>query len=84
MPKIGPVKAEAALVGCENENEMLETVLRFYGKAYPEGEEALDRLWLAGQLLWIRRNPQDPQEGWTLNTNPVSKETLRDLWRSLE
>lgn len=83
-PKIGPVKAEAALVGCQNEKEMLSQVLTLYKKAFPEGDEAVDRLWLAGQLLWIRRNPEDPQEGWVLNTSPVSRETLLDFSKSME
>lgn len=78
---IGPVKALRALEGCQNETEMLDKVLRMYHDAHED--DFLDRLWLAGQLLWVRRNPLDINEGWTIDFVPVSKEILLRRWNDI-
>lgn len=77
---IGKVKAARMLEGCENEEEMFQTVLQAYEKVYPVNE-AHDRFLLAGSLLWIRREPDQP---WVLNGSPVSKETLQRYSTSTE
>lgn len=72
-PRIGPVKATRMLEGAECESEMFQTVLRQYLRAY--GDEAPERLWLAGHLLWIRR---EPGQSWTLpNGEVASKSQLK-------
>ena len=47
---IGPIKAERLLKECNTENEMYLTVLEAY-------EQNLERVLENGQLLWIRRKP---------------------------
>jgi 5'-3' exonuclease len=80
-PGIGKVKAQRRLEGCQNELEMLETVVDGYEAAYPENEWA-DHLLLAGRLLWIRR---EPEQTWTLSSGvAVSKIGLEDFYKSLE
>jgi len=75
-PRIGKVKAVKILEGCQNENEMLEAVVDCYQGAYPENEWA-DRLLLAGNLLWVRRKPD---QSWELSSGDlVSKRTLESF-----
>lgn len=73
-PKIGKVKANRMLEGCESEKEMYQTVLKAYQNAFPDTESAVSALWLAGNLLWMRRKDRDP---WTRPSGEVvSKEQL--------
>jgi 5'-3' exonuclease len=77
-PGIGPVKATRSLEGCESENEMYEKVLDHFLNAYSDPEIAVNALWLAGQLLWIRRKPEQP---WVRpNGEVVSKTMLREYY----
>lgn len=80
-PGIGVVKSNRLLEGCQDENEMLKTVIRSYQNAYPD-DEAVGRLWLAGNLLWIRRKPG---QAWSRpNGEVVSKGVLKRLFVMLE
>lgn len=75
-PGIGKVKATKYLEGCNTEAEMYDLILRKYKEAYVyKGAKAL---WLAGQLLWIRRVSE---KGWSRpNGELVSLESLiKDL-----
>jgi 5'-3' exonuclease len=58
-PRIGTVKSNQMLEGCQSESEMLGVVLKAYQKAYSNPGEAVERLWLNGNLLWIRRKGED-------------------------
>lgn len=49
--KVGPVKAEKILKGCETEQELYEACL----KAYLDHNETLERLLENGRLLWLQR-----------------------------
>jgi 5'-3' exonuclease len=83
-PGIGKVKSNKMLEGCLNENEMLEVVLKAYLKAYSsQGEdEAIERLLLAGNLLWVRREPNQP---WVRPSGEVnSKISLKNLLQTLD
>lgn len=79
-PGIGPVKANRMLEGCENEQEMLEVVVKQYQKAY--GNEFAQKLWLAGQLLWIRKQPKQSWE--LLSGEVVSKDVLESFYLNQE
>lgn len=79
-PRIGKVKANRMLEGCENEQEMLETVIKAYSNAYPKNEWA-DRLLLAGNLLWIRKK-QD--QSWEVNGEVVLKAGLENCLKNME
>jgi 5'-3' exonuclease len=80
-PGIGKVRAQRRLEGCQSEKEMLETVVDGYEGAYQENEWA-DRLLLAGSLLWIRREPDQP---WMFSWGDrVSKIALEDFYKSME
>lgn len=73
-PRIGDVKATRSLEGCESESEMYNKVVEHYLNAYLNLEMAVEKLWLAGQLLWIRRAKN---QSWTRpNGEVVSKTTL--------
>lgn len=72
-PKIGEVKATRSLEGCESENEMFEKVLMHYSHAYSDPDVVANRLWLAGNLLWIRRLPNQP---WVRPNGEVVSKTL--------
>jgi 5'-3' exonuclease len=79
-PGIGKVKAQRRLEGCQSEKEMLETVVDGYEGAYQENEWA-DRLLLAGNLLWIRR---EPGQRWTHSWGEaVSKIGLEDFYKNM-
>lgn len=81
-PRIGEVKSNRMLEGCESEDEMFQTVLGAYQKAFPTEEEAANRLFLAGSLLWIRRRNGQP---WTRPSGEVvSKESLLDSFETEE
>lgn len=81
-PKIGVVKATRSLEGCESESEMFEKVLMHYSHAYSDPEVVVERLWLAGNLLWIRRQPNQP---WVRpNGEVVSKTMLKQCLLSEE
>lgn len=71
-PKIGEVKATRSLEGCESEKEMFETVALKYLNAYYDPETAAEKLWLAGQLLWIQKLPDQP---WTRPSGEVVSKT---------
>jgi len=76
-PGIGKVKATRYLEGCTCEKEMYDLVVRKYHE-----NSTADALWLAGQLLWIRRKPD---QGWTrTNGEVVSKSTLENSFKNLE
>jgi DNA polymerase I len=77
-PGIGKVKAQRRLEGCQNEKEMLASVASAYRVNYPENEW-VDRLLLAGNLLWIRREKDQP---WVLSSGEVVSKIV--LERSLE
>lgn len=74
-PKIGKVKATRSLDGCESEEEMFEKVTWHYSNAYSTPAEAAERLWLAGNLLWVRRKENQSWE--RPNGDLVSKTALR-------
>lgn len=81
-PKIGDVKATRSLEGCESEEEMFETVTRLYLKAYSDPRVASERLWLAGNLLWVRRKPNQP---WVRPSGEVvSKTALKQYYETEE
>ena len=71
-PRIGKVKSTKMLEGCESEQEMLNTVVKAYSNAYPKNEWA-NKLLLAGNLLWVRKKPD---QSWEINGEVVSKEDL--------
>ena len=74
-PGIGIVKATRSLEGCESESEMFEAVTRLYLKAYSTPEVASTMLWLAGNLLWVRRKEN---QSWVRpNGDLVSKTALK-------
>jgi 5'-3' exonuclease len=50
---IGPVKATKILSECKTEQELYEAVW----KTYQKHELSLERLTENGQLLWLRRKP---------------------------
>lgn len=59
-PGIGPKRAAAALEGCRTPREMYDVVHALYVQHYgPQANEVLTEM---GQLLWIRRQPE---ELWT-------------------
>jgi len=60
VPGIGPVKAAKALAGLTTEEQMYLAVKELYEQHY--GEKAAEALRENGQLLWMRRTPQ---EWWT-------------------
>lgn len=66
-PRIGKVKANKMLEGCQNEQEMLKAVVKAYSNAYPKNEWA-DRLLLAGNLLWVRKKND---QSWELSSGEV-------------
>jgi len=76
-PGIGDVKATRSLEGCESEEEMLEKVAGHYLRAYSTPEVASDRMWLAGQLLWMRRKPNQQWE--RPSGEVVSKTKLKEF-----
>ncbi len=78
-PGIGVAKATRMLEGCQNEKEMLETVVKQYRKGLPQSW--LNSLYLAGNLLWIR---QKENQVWEYNTKAVSKDDLQQLALTLE
>ena len=79
-PDIGKVKATKYLEGSTCEKEMYDLVVRKYKEAFVY--KGVNALWLAGQLLWIRRVPD---QGWTRPTGEVvSKNTLENSFKSLE
>ena len=81
-PKIGPVKATRSLEGCESESEMFEKVCNHYLAAYHDPVVAVDALWLAGNLLWIRRKEN---QSWERPSGEVvSKTMLRDCLQEEE
>lgn len=58
VPKIGKVKAKAALADCTTEWEMYNVVRDLYVQGY--GSEAADSALLEnGRLLWMRRSPNE-------------------------
>jgi 5'-3' exonuclease len=77
-PKIGKVKSNKILEGCQHENEMLKAVIECYQKAYPK-EEWADRLLLAGRLLWIRKKPE---QEWELSSGEVVSKILLESFLS--
>jgi DNA polymerase-1 len=77
-PGIGKVKAQRRLEGCQSEKEMLQSVASAYRVNYPENEW-VDRLLLAGNLLWIRREKEQP---WVLSSGEVVSKIV--LENSLE
>lgn len=78
-PGIGPVRANRLLEGATSEQEMFQTVIEEYLNAFKENQPS-DRMWVASQLLWIRRIEG---KGWTrhLSGEVVSKESL---WNSFK
>lgn len=71
-PGIGEVKAPRILQGCQNEEEMLQEVIKNYQMARPK--DWSNRLLLAGNLLWVRRKHG---QSWELQTGEVvSNKTL--------
>ena len=79
-PTIGDVKSDRILEGCQSELEMLEAVVSSYRRFLPEGW--LERLYLSGNLLWVRRLPEQP---WTLQSGEVvSKDLLVSVSKTLE
>ena len=79
-PKIGKVKAERLLKQCKTEKDFLEKVVVAYENEYLEGWE--EKLYLAGNLLWIRRKPNQAWE--TLSGVVVSKENLLTFYKNLD
>lgn len=80
-PRIGKVKANKMTEGCENEQQLLETVIKAYSNAYPKKEWA-DRLLLAGNLLWVRKKPN---QSWELSSGEVvSKLVLEHFLKLME
>jgi 5'-3' exonuclease len=76
-PKIGKTKAPRILDGCQNVGEMLDTVVNQFQINYKPQKRALDALFLAGRLLWIRK---DQQQEWCLpNGKVVSKDVLESF-----
>lgn len=82
-PGIGKVKATRILEGCETEKEMLEEIVQKYQKAYQGSDhDWVEKLLLAGNLLWIRRILGQP---WVLqNGEVVSKDVLENYLQNLE
>ena len=81
-PKIGVVKATRSLEGCESESEMFEKVANHYLHAYSDPDVAANALWLAGNLLWMRRKDDQP---WVRpNGEVVSKTVLKDFYSKEE
>lgn len=78
-PKIGEVKAQRILEGCQDENEMLGEVIKAYRKY--AGANWADRLLLAGRLLWVRKHPG---EEWIFRGSPVSKMLLEHFFDVIE
>ena len=58
VPRIGKKRAEAALAGLENELDMYHAVRTLYVQGYGE-DEADAALLENGQLLWMRRAPNE-------------------------
>lgn len=81
-PKIGDVKATRSLEGCESEEEMYQKVANHYLHAYLDPEVAASALWLAGNLLWMRRKDDQP---WVRPSGEVvSKTALKQLYETEE
>ena len=80
LSKIGKVKAERLLKQCKTEKDFLEKVVVAYENEYLEGWE--EKLYLAGNLLWIRRKPNQAWE--TLSGVVVSKENLLTFYKNLD
>lgn len=79
-PKIGKIKAQRILEGCQNEKELMEAVVNCYTNAFPENEWA-DRLLHAAKLLWIRK---EPEQTWTtLSGEVVSKISLATFYENM-
>lgn len=81
-PKIGEVKATRSLEGCESEEEMFNRVTGHYLSAYSLPELASEKLWLAGNLLWIRRKPNQVWE--RPSGEAVSKTRLNEFYETGE
>lgn len=78
-PGIGESKATRLLDGCQDEIEMCEVVVNKYLNAY--GERSIEKLLLAGKLLWIRKRGA---ESWQVNGEAVSKPVLERFLRVKE
>jgi DNA polymerase-1 len=74
-PGIGKVKAQRRLEGATTEKELFESVMDAYHNAYGDGWE--EKLFLAGNLLWIRR---EVDQGWVYNNSVLTKEKISANW----
>jgi DNA polymerase-1 len=75
---IGPVKAEKALVGCNGELDLFESVYNLYQQQEPDKstEDILEHLLLIGRLLRIRQ--QEEEKLWTFPRQSLIKDAFAE------
>ena len=76
LPKVGPAKAEKVLHGLETYDDMMQAIAAEYQVRAPV-EDWHDYMTEMGQLLWIRR---EPDQMW----QPPSEEELGMAWDMTE